>query len=328
VYTSTAAPTTRPVTQYVASFVSEDVARKKLPGAGDVQYVCAVLGLRQWRERFTQTHDALGCIVQNGISAGLNDVDALNAAVPPHCDRHDQLPVQIAASRLIRIVEIADALDSGDPSPHVARVFELLRAGGDELALRALRVRRPTWRSISAASLAISRLCSISSRLLGSGLDSAGTCSLFAALVPLSACVVTSAVRCDGCGRGEPGAMGTGAIPGSGLGTSERCGSAGRSGVGLSPPPCWECWARKSAFSGAFVLRVWVKMTSSVWRRSAGRSTLNPTPSATTTCPTMDRVSVAPSRSPVVTLGDAGGCDRLTRRFARSGRKDCQQYSS
>jgi hypothetical protein len=92
----------------------------------------------------------------------------------------------------------------------------------------------------------------------------------------------------------------------SGLFRFAAAGLAGSAGPG-SPPSR----ARSS-------LRVWVRITSSVWQqRQPDRSTRNPTPSATHPVPnSCDNVeSSRRAGRPVVTLWDAGGCDRLTRRI-------------
>src|SRR5690606_36581586 len=88
--------------------------------------------------------------------------------------------------------------------------------------------------------------------------------------------------------------------------TGASCSSRGRSGSSLSPPPWFCAWARKSGSSGACSLRVSVRITSRVGRMGAAASLAKPTPRISTPNRMVDRVRVAPRRSPGPVAGGAG----------------------
>src|SRR5687768_15863430 len=115
-------------------------ARQELPGTGYVQDVDVFAGFRQWCEWFAQAHDPQRGGIEHRDVARLDDVGALDAAVA--LDRHadHQQAADAATACLVGIVEVADAFDPIDPAAQVGRVFVLLGAGRDELALGPLRV--------------------------------------------------------------------------------------------------------------------------------------------------------------------------------------------
>src|SRR5690606_26844205 len=118
--------------------VAQHVAGQELPGAGDVQDVDVLGGFRDRRERLGQAHDAHRRFVEDGMAAGLDDVDALDAAVATHRHGHHQLAFEVAPACLVGVVEVADALHPGDPAAHIGRVLVLARVGGAELAIGTL----------------------------------------------------------------------------------------------------------------------------------------------------------------------------------------------
>src|SRR5690606_28140963 len=79
-------------------------------------------------------------LVQHRDVAGLDDAGALHAAVAAHAHADHHQPADPAPARLVRVVEVADPLDPVDPAAQVFGPGVFLRAGRNELALRALGV--------------------------------------------------------------------------------------------------------------------------------------------------------------------------------------------
>src|SRR6185437_4103465 len=102
------------------------VAGQELPGSRDVQLVdlvrARIIAVRNRRKRRGQVHDADRGVVQHLVSGTLDDVDTLDAAVACQPHGQHQLPVQPAPARLVRIIEVAHALDAADPRLHVGGV--------------------------------------------------------------------------------------------------------------------------------------------------------------------------------------------------------------
>src|SRR5688572_1469238 len=106
--------------------------------------------------------------------------------------------------------------------------------------------------------------------------------------------------------------MGSGDMPGCGLGTSANWASRGRRTSACSPPPWLAAWARKSASFGGSAVVVRVRMTSRVGITGAGSSRVKATPRISTPKAMADSASVAVRRSggpifgPGPTLGPGG----------------------
>src|SRR5690554_1000463 len=102
------------------SVVQQLAAGQELPGAGDVQDVHRLLGLRQRWIRLGKSCDTQGGIVEELGAAGTQDVGALDRAVA--ADRHadHQFARQLPAACLVGVVEVAHALHPVHPVAQVA----------------------------------------------------------------------------------------------------------------------------------------------------------------------------------------------------------------
>lgn len=86
-----------------------------------------VLGDR--RERRGQLHDALHRVVEHLVARALDHVHALDAAVLVQGHGQQHVAVQLLAARLVRVVQVADALDARGPAGQVRGVGIFLGVG-------------------------------------------------------------------------------------------------------------------------------------------------------------------------------------------------------
>ena len=192
--------------------------------------------------------------------------------VQPHGEQHVR-HAGCRRARLLRVVQVADALDPVRPAAHVGGVGVLAGVGGDVLLLRAAwrrprscgAARRPAGRSPAAAA-ARPAACRPDRRP--------------PAVLPLS--LVDAEV---GWRRGgdHPRSVWRAAAPacwprhgrwrdarGRVWAAGRRTSFDGRAALSLWPPPRLLAWARKSALSGACWLATFTRVTSSVGRLGAG----------------------------------------------------------
>ena len=216
--------------------------------------------------------------------------------------------MQFLAARLVGIVEVADALDAGDPGGHVAGIGVFLGIGRDVLALRALRVLfgfaldflgQAGHLELSLDDLALARRLQVGRVGCFPGcLDAAiGTVAWSAARL--------GSVRSGAVRRSRSGA---GRCPAIGFGTGLDSGSVGRLALSLSPPPVLLAWARKSALSGASPLADCTRITSSEGSDGAGLAMLKVMPRASTRVRDQGK-----EQGDAEAVGGTAGCDWRSR---------------
>src|SRR5690606_31323563 len=122
----------------VPSAVTQRVAGQEQPGAGDVQDVDVLAGvLRDGVERCRHARDLHRGVVEHALAAGLDDLDAVDASVAVDGQGEDELAVDVVAAGLLRIVEVADALQACVQIVNVGGVEVFLGLAGNELPARA-----------------------------------------------------------------------------------------------------------------------------------------------------------------------------------------------
>src|SRR5690606_2271647 len=89
------------------------------PGAGDLEQAAFGQIPGKGRERCGQTYDAQGGVIQYLMTRGLDQLDAVEAAVTANGHAQHQAAVDALTARLGRVVLVADALDLATPGVHV-----------------------------------------------------------------------------------------------------------------------------------------------------------------------------------------------------------------
>ena len=278
-----------------SALVEQLAAGQELPGAGDVQHVDVLVGLRQRRVGLGELGDAQRGGVEQLDAAGLDR----RRRAPPMPSRRiatliTSVPARFAAPGLVGIVEVADALDPVDPGAQVAGpgVFawcwrrRTCASGAWRSAPSAGGSRPPAapspGRGRSSPGPAAAALSSACGRASGVGIAcSARGAADHARLAAAAAARATARAAAAAPRRIRPAAP------------TPAWASRGRLVLSCSPPPWLLAWARKSACFGVSAVWVWVRITSSVGSTGAASSSAKPTPRISMPCSSSDSTSVA-----------------------------------